>query len=895
MIGDQVSQGGAFYYCIANNTNSSPPSANWALSASGTGANGGDRTKIAAAITANPAIFVGWSPIYNWHFIQPTAAGQYPGFYAMLADFNAWQTASPGAYFVPQVSAYRVANGTFNPNGGASIIPAYILSGGSSYGNTPVGGSGNGWMATGYSAPNYTYYEARLDNALVNAEWLKLFAYIMNTPFVTTAGPYAGQTFTLNTHPLCAGYLDWTGVDVATLGPSQPSDYTVANWFIGCKSIANAFVTNAANTLGAMMTGYGGAPSEPVADQLTLLNLLKATGSAANSCTDVVYSGSVFKPAWAQDYFIGNTTSDGGNTWTAGGTDFRPLLAQLIVAQGLDYSYQSSIPYTAAQVAGLLTSAFNTLKGHHYILAIDDNRFANSWTGSNSYGANGIYGAIVAGMSGITIPYVLPLNMMFAIPVASASTTTSSCTLNFQTFSTTPGAATYQGSGLNIKIFDGVTLVGTVAGTAGTFTHSGLTAGSVHTYTLKMSNANGDGVAGPPITLVPGRTAIVGQAFSSQLPNPGSGVAPFTFEIDAYTVGQASNAWLSVNEFVCSSTGLLTSLVPPTTNETASIAIITGDSAYTITNVSNGNPSVITINAGGGTNPFASASYIAVQGVGSYMHDGCYNIVAVGGSSGAWTISCGTAFVTYTGGGKCGIGTRTVYPLPVIGVEITTPEGFPPAQQSTVYSLASPLTTMAATNGSGSYSWSGTAVNGLSVDSASGKIIGTPSTLGSFSLPITCTDTGTGATVSSTYYVTVVPATTATRPAGNTGSGLFVRYGQLYDRNGKFFRPRGMNRTHYNSNPQNGFLSSGANIARVFTGGNVAAATIASEALTDHINHGEVPIITMASFVDGSATTGQSNTTEFNTLISFLAIERLGFQFDHERHHLEHCERMGTC
>ena len=100
------------------------------------------------------------------------------------------------------------------------------------------------------------------------------------------------------------------------------------------------------------MTGYGGAPSEPVADQLTLLNLLKATGSAANSCTDVVYSGSVFKPAWAQDYFIGNTTSDGGNTWTAGGTDFRPLLAQLIVAQGLDYSYQSSIPYTAAQVAG---------------------------------------------------------------------------------------------------------------------------------------------------------------------------------------------------------------------------------------------------------------------------------------------------------------------------------------------------------------------------------------------------------------------------------------------------------------------------------------------------------------------------------------------------------------
>ena len=60
----------------------------------------------------------------------------------------------------------------------------------------------------------------------------------------------------------------------------------------------------------------------------------------------------------------------------------------------------------------------------------------------------------MAGMSGITIPYVLPLNMMFGIPVASASATTTSITLNFQTFSNNLGDPTYQGSGLKIKILD---------------------------------------------------------------------------------------------------------------------------------------------------------------------------------------------------------------------------------------------------------------------------------------------------------------------------------------------------------------------------------------------------------------------------------------------------------
>lgn len=59
-------------------------------------------------------------------------------------------------------------------------------------------------------------------------------------------------------------------------------------------------------------------------------------------------------------------------------------------------------------------------------------------------------------------------------------------------------------------------------------------------------------------------------------------------------------------------------------------------------------------------------------------------------------------------------------------------------------------------------------------------------------------------------------AGTATRPAGNTGSGPFVSGGALYDRLGVYFMPRGINRAHYDAYPP-GQITCKANAVRLFT------------------------------------------------------------------------------
>jgi mannan endo-1,4-beta-mannosidase len=57
-------------------------------------------------------------------------------------------------------------------------------------------------------------------------------------------------------------------------------------------------------------------------------------------------------------------------------------------------------------------------------------------------------------------------------------------------------------------------------------------------------------------------------------------------------------------------------------------------------------------------------------------------------------------------------------------------------------------------------------------------------------------------------------AGSAARPAYNTGNGLFVLHGKLYDANGNEFRIRGVNRLHYDSDSAAGIARSGANTVR---------------------------------------------------------------------------------
>ena len=137
--------------------------------------------------------------------------------------------------------------------------------------------------------------------------------------------------------------------------------------------------------------------------------------------------------------------------------------------------------------------------------------------------------------------------------------------------------------------------------------------------------------------------------------------------------------------------------------------------------------------------------------------------------------------------------------------------------QGDVYTSGSPAITLTAVGGTGSLTWSITSQtstqtnNAWSIGSSTGAITGTATNPGVNTLNISVHDTASH-TATASLYLTVNPYVTgAPRPSYNTGSGFFVRDGELYDSNGNLFRMRGTNRAHYGgastgwAEPQSGF------------------------------------------------------------------------------------------
>lgn len=82
-------------------------------------------------------------------------------------------------------------------------------------------------------------------------------------------------------------------------------------------------------------------------------------------------------------------------------------------------------------------------------------------------------------------------------------------------------------------------------------------------------------------------------------------------------------------------------------------------------------------------------------------------------------------------------------------------------------------------------------------------------------------------------------ASTAQRPAGNTGTGFFVSGRKLFDANGNEFRIRGLNHLHFDS-PSVGIPKTGANAERWVVSGNAATdAQLAAKSVANKM----VPIV----------------------------------------------------
>ncbi|MBV8306525.1 MAG: cellulase family glycosylhydrolase [Gammaproteobacteria bacterium] len=127
----------------------------------------------------------------------------------------------------------------------------------------------------------------------------------------------------------------------------------------------------------------------------------------------------------------------------------------------------------------------------------------------------------------------------------------------------------------------------------------------------------------------------------------------------------------------------------------------------------------------------------------------------------------------------------------------------------------------------------------------------------------------------SSAVVTHAATEAVARPPYNTGTGYFVKQGQLYDPTGNAFRIRGVNRNHYDMPDQPGISRSGANTVRFFmynigVSGAQPASTYANLALQQHIDYRELPIVT-ASNVAGTTTrtTGDQSTADLARTVSW--------------------------
>lgn len=292
------------------------------------------------ALAASPAKVLGWFGIYTWRQFE-TSDGVYD-FSMLVTHFNALQAKRPGARFGAQIWCEAFSGTTVSFG-----IPQYILT-------NSFYGPGQDGIHFGYWTDQNGGGFAAIWRAQVNERYTRMFENLATTSFVTTAGPYAGQTFTFDTHPLIEAWFDQESSLAVTAG-SDYNESTFANLSVARYIRSAAAFKN--TTFAALINDMAGSPPSV---GVAVTGAYNNRGAMAWPDTNGIAqraNGTFPGITWGQHFYSGDTWN--GSAFVSNGTNLKGRMGALAWIESPDYNV-----YTAPD----LFDGLEGLKATHGII-----------------------------------------------------------------------------------------------------------------------------------------------------------------------------------------------------------------------------------------------------------------------------------------------------------------------------------------------------------------------------------------------------------------------------------------------------------------------------------------------------------------------------------------------
>jgi hypothetical protein len=332
--------------------------------------------------------FIGFQAYYSWGDLDPGPSLSANNNIAQLAaDFNTLQQYCPGARFCPVImhgrsTADTPGTGGFSKTQLPFTLPSDVYSNSSLYGAGPSGSAYSGCGFSGYYSDTNTFQimSAAIWRSAVITRFLAFFQAVASYSFLTTYGPYAGQTFTFDTHPLIEAFFD--GMENSYdffVGGGQSGDWTASAQDACYQQEMTGLASAFPHTQVATFQSYGNNTTFP--DPL-LPGVIANAASNRNALSNADVYG-VGIDVSAQHIYVGHTWN--GSAWVAGGTDYRGQMAYLATIQPSDYSQNTGTSSSLAQTIANIYSTCQTLNATHILWTLWDEQTGTAESFSTNY------------------------------------------------------------------------------------------------------------------------------------------------------------------------------------------------------------------------------------------------------------------------------------------------------------------------------------------------------------------------------------------------------------------------------------------------------------------------------------------------------------------------------